>query len=51
MIGLASPDGTAELEADACAIAQFIELTEMVVPRGDEHTVVNVDKALADLLG
>lgn len=51
MIGLASPDGTAELEADADAIAAFIELTETVVARGDEGSVVNLDEALADLFG
>lgn len=51
MIGLTSPDGTAELEADADGIAAFIELTEKVVPRGAEHDVVDLDKALASLLG
>lgn len=51
MIGLTSPDGTAELEADADGVATFIALTEQVVPRGEEHNVVNLDAALADLFG
>lgn len=51
MISLTSPDGTAELEADAESIRTFITQTERVVARGQEHTVVNVDEALAALLG
>lgn len=51
MISLTSPDGTAELEADADAVRSFVSLTERVVARGQEHTVVNVDAALAALLG
>ncbi|MFV0458378.1 MAG: SsgA family sporulation/cell division regulator [Actinomycetales bacterium] len=51
MIGLTSPDGTAELEADADSISAFVALTEKVVAFGREHDVVNVDEALADLLG
>ncbi len=51
MISLTSPDGTAELEADAETIGAFIAETERAVPRGQEHTMVNVDEALASLLG
>lgn len=51
MIGLTSPDGTAELEADATQIASFIAQTEALVPRGSEHTVIDLDQALAALLG
>lgn len=50
MIGLTSPDGTAELEADAVGVAAFIALTEQVVARGEEHRVVNLDAALSELL-
>ena len=34
IIGLASPDGAAELEADAAEVRAFVELCESVLPRG-----------------
>ena len=48
--GLASPDGTAELEADADEVRAFVDLCENVLPRGREHTVLDLDQALAELL-
>ena len=51
MIALTSPDGTAELEADADKVRLFIEATEAVVPRGCEDTVIDLDAALAGLFG
>lgn len=51
MIGLTSPDGTAELEADADSVRAFIELTEKVVARGREGDAINLDTALASIFG
>lgn len=51
MIALTSPDGTAELEADADQMREFIGITEALVPRGCEDTVIDLDAALAGLLG
>lgn len=51
MIGLTSPDGTAELEADAEKVREFIAVTEDLVPRGYEDSVIDLDAALAGLLG
>jgi len=50
VIGLASPDGAAELEADASEVRAFVDLCESVLPRGREHTVLNLDAALEELL-
>ncbi len=50
VIGLASPDGAAELEADAEEVRAFVELCESVLPRGREHTVLDLDAALEELL-
>ncbi len=50
VIGLASPDGAAELEADAAEVRAFVELCESVLPRGREHTVLDLDAALEELL-
>lgn len=51
MIGLTSPDGTAELEADDEQLREFVAVTEALVPRGHEDTVIDLDAALAGLLG
>lgn len=50
VIGLASPDGEAELEADAADVRDFLARTERVMPRGQEHTVIDLDAELALLL-
>jgi hypothetical protein len=50
VIGLASPDGEAELEADADDVRDFLARTEQVLPRGQEHTVIDFDAELAQLL-
>ncbi len=50
VIGLASPDGQAELEADAAAVRDFLRRTEQVLPRGQEHTVIDIDAELSQLL-
>ncbi len=50
VIGLVSPDGAAELEADPAEVRAFIELCESVLPRGQEHTVLDLDAELKQLL-
>lgn len=50
MISLASPDGRAELEADAVELRSFLDRTRQVVPLGGEHRYVDVDAELEQLL-
>ena len=42
--------GQAELEADADDVRDFLARTEQVLPRGQEHTVIDLDAELAQLL-
>lgn len=51
MICLTSPDGTAELEVDSEPVRDFVVATEAAVPRGAEHTVIDLDRELAGLFG
>lgn len=50
VIGLASPDGQAELEADVDDVRDFLQRTERVLARGQEHTVIDIDAELSLLL-
>lgn len=50
MICLTSPDGTAELEVDSEKVREFVLATEATVPRGSEHTVIDLDSELSGLL-
>lgn len=50
IISLASPDGRADLEADAGDLRAFLVRTEQVVPLGGEHRFLDVDAELQQLL-
>lgn len=50
IISLASPDGRADLEADARDLRAFLVRTEQVVPMGGEHHFLDVDAELQQLL-
>ncbi|MEZ0068413.1 hypothetical protein ABIA32_004438 [Streptacidiphilus sp. MAP12-20] len=50
-LALSSPAGDALLEAPAAPVASWLERTLRLVPPGTEASVLDVDAALADLLG
>ena len=51
MISLTSPDGQAVLEAGAQDVRTFLDRTTAVVPDGEESAHLDLDAALARLLG
>lgn len=51
IISLASPDGRADLEADAGDLRAFLNRTQQVVPLGAEHHFLDVDSELQELMG
>jgi hypothetical protein len=50
-IELSSPDGSAVLRTPAFDVAHFLQMTQALVPEGDEMSGVDVDAAITDLLG
>lgn len=50
IISLASPDGRADLEADATELRSFLQSTEQVVPLGAEHQFFDIDAEVESLL-
>jgi hypothetical protein len=50
-LSLASPSGSALLEADAAALRLFLDQAYLVVPRGCESDHLDMDAEIADLLG
>jgi hypothetical protein len=50
-LALSSPAGEALLEASATRVATWLERTLRLVPTGMEKSVLDLDAALAELLG
>ena len=50
-LSLASPSGSALLEADTADVATFLDASFSVVPMGTEMAAVDLDAELAELLG
>lgn len=50
IISLASPDGRADLEADAADLRAFLSSTERIVPMGAEHRFYDIDAEVESLL-
>jgi hypothetical protein len=50
-VSLASPSGSALLEADTVDVSSFLDASFTVVPSGTEMDVMDLDAELAELLG
>ena len=50
-LSLASPSGSALLEADAADVVAFLDATFSVTPMGTEMSSIDLDAELAELLG
>jgi hypothetical protein len=50
-LSLASPSGSALLEADLMAVRRFLDDSYRLVPLGSESSMLDLDSALAELLG
>jgi hypothetical protein len=50
-LSLASPSGSALLEADLATVASFLDETYRAVPLGSESALLDLDSQLAALLG
>ena len=50
-ISLASPSGSALLEAEQADLLEFLDATFVVMPMGTEMDALDLDGELAELLG